>query len=83
MAPPQHQSVPPQPKSHMSPPEEQKRIDASKFYEDDLITDEWLPNLNSTFTYDSGDLPMEDSLPERVASNGRKRLKDVGQASRK
>ncbi|KAG0090630.1 hypothetical protein BGZ93_008530 [Podila epicladia] len=70
MAPPQHQSVPPQPKSLMSPPEEQKRTDTSRFYEDDLISDEWLPNLNSTFTYDSGDQPMEDALPERVASNG-------------
>ncbi|KAF9212779.1 hypothetical protein BGZ59_006335 [Podila verticillata] len=73
MAPPQL-SVPPQPKSLMSAPgsssEEQKRTDPSKFYEDDLITDDWLPNLNSTFTYDSGDLPLEDALPERVASNG-------------
>lgn len=75
MAPPQH-SVPPQPKSLLSPPgsslEEQKRTDPSKFYEDDLITDDWLPNLNSTFTYDSGDQLMEDALPERVTSNGRK-----------
>jgi hypothetical protein len=67
----------------MSPPEEQKRTDTSKFYEDDLITDEWLPNLNSTFTYDSGDLPMEDALPERVASNGRQPLKGVDQALRR
>lgn len=67
----------------MSPPEEQKRTDTSRFYEDDLISDEWLPNLSSTFTYDSGDQPMEDALPERVASNGRKTIEDIDQTLRR
>ncbi|KAF9112929.1 hypothetical protein BGX27_002556 [Mortierella sp. AM989] len=56
-----------------SPPEEDKLSESvhSRFYDEDLVADEWLPNLSSTGFSPSEEHSLEDPYPrERVTSKG-------------